>query len=439
MNTCSSPHSYRLVSRSMFCWLILMSVLFFGSLQRLHAQDSQVRDDIANRLNIAIESKNESKIGDLAREAADANINPAEFQDMIKKNNATLNDYKNNEASAKTAYNVNSQFLFDFDKILQDKKVAMKQEAFNKLARTYFEQQIPTPPDRTKPLRENVTNALPGQIGKVSQAIIDFGKVVKKGMKDIEDFKNEKNEAIRINNELEVTIPDLLEKDRLTLEKELDGYLKTFNDQYNDRIKQNDLKKARDEKDKLEKDKQDKKDKLEKDKQDKLEKEKDKQDAEKPKSPENTPTSDSGEKTVFKGYVGDTSGKEKISLTEITDKNGNVKTVYTTTDSNGKVTDVKTYNKNGQLVPETNPIPPPDATKDDSKDNSGSGSDLTSPPASTPPYSYGGGCTKSISSSQTSNILNQTAKTIATPLTKPPIIPQQPPIPQTPKCAGHIN
>lgn len=57
----------------------------------------------------------------------------------------------------------------------------------------------------------------------------------------------------------------------------------------------------------------------------------------------------SGETTTVKGYVGD--GKGKITLTETTDKNGNlIKTTYTTTDKNGKVTKVQIYGPDGKLT-----------------------------------------------------------------------------------------
>jgi hypothetical protein len=57
-------------------------------------------------------------------------------------------------------------------------------------------------------------------------------------------------------------------------------------------------------------------------------------------------------KTVFKGYVSDKNGK--IGLTETKDKNGNVtKVTYTTYDSKGTVTGVKTYGANGKLVSNT--------------------------------------------------------------------------------------
>jgi hypothetical protein len=62
----------------------------------------------------------------------------------------------------------------------------------------------------------------------------------------------------------------------------------------------------------------------------------------------------SGETTVFKGYVSDASGKEKIGLTETTDKDGKViKTTYTTTDKDGKVIAVKTYGPDGKLISDT--------------------------------------------------------------------------------------
>ncbi len=62
----------------------------------------------------------------------------------------------------------------------------------------------------------------------------------------------------------------------------------------------------------------------------------------------------SGEKTTVKGYVADSKGK--TTLTETTDKNGNViKTVYTTTDLNGKVIKVETYGPEGSVIHEQSP------------------------------------------------------------------------------------
>lgn len=102
--------------------------------------------------------------------------------------------------------------------------------------------------------------------------------------------------------------------------------------------------------------------------------------------PKTAVSQESGEITTVKGYVGD--GKGKITLTETTDKNGNlVKTTYTTTDKNGKVTKVQNYGPDGKLTVDPKTAAAQDAAKNAAKEATKS---VSRPP---PVRVMPGGCT----------------------------------------------